>query len=1043
MKENDKSRNILMAISIGLTAAMALMPNATAYAAEGEGEPESIGNESSQESSQSESTESQATESMSEVSESVAEAAEEMAQSEAPAAAEVSGAFSETAEIIADIAGDMGELDQAYAEADEQAEYFSDMEYAASLSSDHAESIVEEAEESVAAAATSAESTLTDANTAKSEVETQAGATYENEAEAASAKEESEKKLDEVKTELAQSQTAVETAQGKLETAERSLSVAEEAVEHAANAKETADKAVDETKTKLISLLEENGISYTEDAEGNIEVDQTAEISDGKIKSAIDKAQAAAEKANSDAKAAASDLATANANALKAAQSVADTAAENAKTAKAEYDEKVAAFTEDTELEDLLQQIATAKSAVAKTVEENKGTADYYDANRNLAFNIVKYILYQDPTIDRSSIVSTNYDKNGNVAKVKINSGKESAVEISFRRIGSSVTEYRYFDYNAYYRDGSKIGTKNHNGVKDADHIIVVEKKATDTDADGRAKSFGGSQGDVFFSELGIDKGTDAYQSSKAAVSQAEIALAEATDRESQTKAALQTYGDLAGAKIALNNAQTALDDAQNSFTESFQNNERLEELISLIKSQQENIKNVNGSTAFYEQNRILTFYMIEYALLQQGNVDPASIDIARKADGKIDWVNKNGAQNHYCTVTYRLQGSDETVTAYFDYIVYFEDGETAGDSDTSTNFNRSNVVDKENGKKIDHILVVKKQLSTSGPTMFDGKGEAFFDEADFNAGADAYQSGKNKIVELKQAVSDAQSAVDVAENIQLLKDKASAAESLSVKVEEARQKVNAAASALKQARTTAAMNKDKLAELTQQLADARAEYDQAVKELDAAKDKVAQIQSIVDELTGTIGAGFTNIKPAQAQAAGGSLDSAISSSAVESSAVSSSAGGTSTSAAETGTSDASVSGTGTVTDTTGGAASMTAGSGTAATSGAADVLGDRHTPAVGAAASTTSDLEVLGDRQAPMPAGDDMLEEGVLGARQSPIIEAYENGTFARGMLFNEDGLKLSFTWWLVILILGGKGVQMYAKSRRKEEETGDTGEH
>jgi hypothetical protein len=376
------------------------------------------------------------------------------------------------------------------------------------------------------------------------------------------------------------------------------------------------------------------------------------------------------------------------------------------------------------------------------------------------------------------------------------------------------------------------------------------------------------------------------------------------------------------------------------------------------------------------------------------------------------------------------MLGTGETRTAYFDYISYFEDGETVGDSGTATDMKYSNVVDKKNGKKIDHIVVVQKQLSESGPTMFDGKGIAFFNEADFNAGTDAYQSSKNKIAGLEKAVSDAEAAVAIAENIQLLKDKVSIAENLSAKVEEARQKVNEAASALMQARTTAAMNKDKLAELTQQLADARAEYDQAVEDLDAAKGKVAEIQSIVDELTETIGSGFTNIKPATDTSGSGSSGS-------------SSSEGASAAAGAAGAAGTSVSGTGTTTATTGGAASMTAGGGTAATSGAADVLGDRQAPAVGAAASGASDLEVLGDRQAPMPADGDMLEEGVLGARQSPIIAAYENGTFARGMLFNEDGLKLSFAWWLVILILGGKGVQMYAKSRRKEEETGDTGEH
>lgn len=66
--------------------------------------------------------------------------------------------------------------------------------------------------------------------------------------------------------------------------------------------------------------------------------------------------------------------------------------------------------------------------------------------------------------------------------------------------------------------------------------------------------------------------------------------------------------------------------------------------------------------------------------------------------------------------------------------------------------------------------------------------------------------------------------------------------------------------------------------------------------------------------------------------------------------------------------------------------------------------------------------------------AGDDLIDGEVLGERMAPIVEAVNNGTFTRSMLFEEDGLKINFMWWLIILAMGAKGVQMYVKSRTKE---------
>ena len=55
--------------------------------------------------------------------------------------------------------------------------------------------------------------------------------------------------------------------------------------------------------------------------------------------------------------------------------------------------------------------------------------------------------------------------------------------------------------------------------------------------------------------------------------------------------------------------------------------------------------------------------------------------------------------------------------------------------------------------------------------------------------------------------------------------------------------------------------------------------------------------------------------------------------------------------------------------------------------------------------------------------------ESEVLGDRLAPVAD------FSRGSLFTEEGLKIPFMWWIVILILGAKGAAMFAESRKKKE--------
>ncbi len=93
--------------------------------------------------------------------------------------------------------------------------------------------------------------------------------------------------------------------------------------------------------------------------------------------------------------------------------------------------------------------------------------------------------------------------------------------------------------------------------------------------------------------------------------------------------------------------------------------------------------------------------------------------------------------------------------------------------------------------------------------------------------------------------------------------------------------------------------------------------------------------------------------------------------------------------------------------------------------------LGEAGTPETGGTIESGVFMDDLGDP-----------EGGVLGERMAPIVEAVKNGTFSRSMLFTEEGLKISFMWWFIILMLGAKGVMMYVQKSKEKARTNNKGE-
>ncbi|MBO5551277.1 MAG: hypothetical protein J5966_04900, partial [Lachnospiraceae bacterium] len=468
-----------------------------------------------------------------------------------------------------------------------------------------------------------------------------------------------------------------------------------------------------------------------------------------------------------------------------------------------------------------------------------------------LAYNIARYMLSQNENIDRASI-GTLW-KNGEVDFVK------NAIRVSYKEIGSDETKYAYFDYFAYYRDGDAIGTKGHSGMRDYDHIVVLEKQAATYNEDGTAATFV-NKGDVMVSELAINNMKDPYQNTFAS---ANAALAELTAAESEMQEIEDTingYSDAESIADKLDRKKEELKAAQ----EAFKKDERVEELTLIIKQQQEKLKTLTNTDQFWRERRRLTEYFVEYALRGQGEV--TSFEILPVVGKNEAWNRDNGTMNHYVAIKYRMDGEEHL--SYFDYIAYYDDGETvsSNNSNTSNFIGKSSMYVKDSSFTPDHIVVVQKnqieKYNGDIPVLFSDKGTPLISEADFNAGRDHYQSSKSRISSLENDVERLQSALTIADNIKALKDEAEAADTLKGKVSEAKDKVDKAAEALKNARITRAMNSDKLKELTGKLEEARREYESLLEELKIANGRVESIKNIISGIISQTETGYTVSHP-------------------------------------------------------------------------------------------------------------------------------------------------------------------------------------
>ncbi len=888
-----------------------------------------------------------------------------------------------------------------------------------------------------------------------------AGAIYENAEQAAEAQKAAAEAAEQVQLSLEECEKATKEAQDKLDTAGRALDAAQIAVDSARAAKEKADEAEADAKNKLIDILQENGIDYEESGDGIIITDDmNPEDLDGPIRKALDAAQKALEEAQANAGKAEQDYLTKNTETVNAANALVDAAKEKLDAANQELGSKT-----DAELESLLETVKERQNDV-KNIVQNKGSLDEYkNANLELTVAIAQYMLAQeDPSIDRQSFKVTRL----NDGTIKLGNSSKY-LELAYQKDGKTC--YAYFNYEAYYKDGDRVGTKNRTDLVDADHIYVMRKIPTKWNTSGTGAAFG--NGEVFFSELALNNGQDGYQSDKA---ETENRIAEAQAELDAANKALAAYMDPEAAANALKEAQdnlAAAQDRMNQYSEAEVNT--LEGMIETIKDQQKAVGQTTGMSDYWQANRALTKSIIKYSLLQQGNVDPDSIRY------EVEWNNKNGTSQHFCKVTYRLKDTGETQSGYFDYIAYYEDGETVGQGTGGLNDFQKNL---NKGNRPHHIVVVQKTLGENGD--FIGKGEAFFNELDFTNGKDAYQSAKNQLITLGEAVESAQGALDTADSIRTLKEKAETAKELSEKANTAKQKVVDATIELGKAKADKTATKDLIETLEANLEQAKKEYKQADEDLKAANDKVSEIREYLQELKDITGFEISVPEEPSSPESGGEkkaedtdTDTGKTETGADKSGGSSSggSGGGASGSTSSGGSGGGASG-GTSSGGSGGGASGGASSGgsgagiaaAAASGGSGAAFGEAGIPGVfqtvadgasdllQAAAGGAADLlqpgaggaagaDTAGAPEAVRAGGeDDLVEAGVLGARVARVRKMLGDVLSTRREALNdlklmkqEDGIQVSILWWVAALLLGAKGIDSIKKRRKSVRVKGE----
>lgn len=1011
MRNKDVNRQVLKAISIGLTAALSLMPTVTAFAdddvdngTDTEHHEESGANESHEVSEESASIDN-AAEAVSEASEAIDTAESYCASPEdtsggAVVADEASsdGAdlFSskvydslETAQDAVDSIGQdltvLDGLNQAVESANEGVadalgtDQDGNINYSVvSTPVSNAGEKAQAADDSVKGAKDSVDSTSGEVADTSVKTSEAADAEYDSEAAAQSAKGAALQDLADIDAKIASDQKAVDNAQTAVNEAQTVLNVAQGAVDNAADALKKSQDAEKAAKDKLAELKEEWDFEIVN---GEV-VFGKKPADENRARAAIKSVTDALDQAKTETGVALENLVEANQNAEDAAAALQQAAKEKAEADQKAYSDYVASIGEDrvNELESMLAEIQAQRQLIKKNEEAgnyNDAKATYVD-HRDMAALIVQYMLAQDPDV---SSIEIYRDANGHADKVN-----KIGLQVTYVKDGE--THIEYYNYKAIYRDGNEVadGEIRRRGTTELDHILVLKV------ADDKTES-------PFISENAINNGLDKYQSLRNAK----------TSSEAEYNKTL-SLGD---AEARLADAEAEAEAEGLGFLTSSEYKDRVDAVIGAINQNNAQVQSdFEKGTHDLNHNRELARSLVEYNLLQRlykGEIEDYRFDTG--ADGKMKWATGKGVESNH-GIVYILKDGTWT-PKYFDYITYYDDGEVVNASGNKYQNNIGNYINS--GRKLDHIVVVDKGTPKDNDSIyFNQKGEALITVA-------KVQSDLTKV----QNVETARNNVNLA--------------GLAA-IEEAKKKVIAAVKALDEIKVTSAATAQRFNELKEDLKKAQDNYQNTLEAFSEAQTTLGETKAARDAMEKTINEGFNKIRPAAAEAPAETQAAAPGAEQPSGTSASDDGGSGSSGDEASGPSSDTVSAAAASSD--GASVDITAPAGGAAAeaAGGAGVLGEtapaafvdlgtRPSAVDAGAFADISDIE-----SGVLDEGGDLLEEGVLGERMAPIVDAVNNGTFKRSMLFVEDGLQVSFMWWLIMLALGAKGVQMYVKSRRKE---------
>ncbi len=824
MKRNVRNTKVIRGIAVGIAAmtAMSVTP-VKVFADEG-----TTGSASSQETV----TPSNQTKTVSNSADAVAETVKELTTDEEFKDVKQATQAADDLKVAADpgeakgeleiIADDLKDLDATFKAADDAEAIYESKIGAAEIAEGYAEKLTTGtygAEQAVEGVANHATGSLNDVNTTQSEIETAAAAGYGSQAEADAAKAKAEDDLTAANNDLTKLQGEADAAQTKLDDANKALDLAEKAAAEAADKKKLADNALDAARDDFKKVLKDNGITYEEEKDGSITIDPTAEITDGHLKTAIDKAKKAVDDAEKYAQDAATDLDTEKTKLKNAAQQVYN-AAESAVTVAAEITaQKEEAAKEDSYLEKLLTDIKTQQDKVKDAVV-HKDSQQYIRENWELTYLIAKYTLTQDPSVDREGfeIARDNNDiqknQDGSITvNYKTKDGQQHSINLKYDALNAAGVAVNQGDYHK------------------ADHIAIYTGK---------------DYWDFWAGETAISSGIDDYQIKKKELADAKEAQAKAEAERDLAKSALENDYDLEKAERTRELVKQRLVDAEGKLERYDQGT--LDKLLKSIKEQQEKIREVDNKH-FYGDVQKLTELLVKYKLAQSGELTYFKAD---------KWETQVGA-----TFRYTLNG--EVHRECYDYIIYYTNGEICtGLGSNSVNYSTLSSKNTDSKLIIDHIQVVKRDVDYQpGQATRVVNTYKFVDEVEFNQGKDEYLELKKEIEDLPSELAKAESAVTNAQTIKKLSGNATVAGDLLKKVQAVKDKVDDAAKALKTARDTKNIDNKRLTDLNQKLEDTRAKYSQAVKDLATANTNVAKIKSIIESLSDVISSGFKYTAPA------------------------------------------------------------------------------------------------------------------------------------------------------------------------------------